>query len=68
MIAWVEEAVQSGKLAVFTFHGVGGGHGINVGREEHQKLLAWLAANRDRVWTAPFLQVMEHMSKERKRL
>jgi sialate O-acetylesterase len=67
MIAWVEEAVQAGSLAVFTFHGVGGGHSINVGREDHRKLLAWLAANRERVWTAPFLEVMEHVIAERKR-
>src|ERR1035437_376603 len=35
MIAWVEEAIRTGALAVFTFHGVGGGHNINVAREEH---------------------------------
>lgn len=67
MIAWVEEAIGAGKLAVFTFHGVGGGHGIDVGREEHRKLVAWLAANRARVWTAPFLSVMEHAAAEKAR-
>jgi len=65
MIAWVEDAVKSGSLAVFTFHGVGGGHGIDVDRQEHRKLLAWLHANRGRVWTAPFGAVMEHIVKER---
>jgi peptidoglycan-N-acetylglucosamine deacetylase len=65
MIAWAEEAVRSGSLAVFTFHGVGGGHNINVGREDHRKLLGWLAANRERVWTAPFLAVMEQVLKGR---
>jgi sialate O-acetylesterase len=68
MIAWVQEAVPSGALAVFTFHGVGGGHNINVSREEHRKLLAWLNANRDRVWTAPFFEVMQHVLAERKRI
>ena len=67
MIAWVEEAAQSGQLAVFTFHGVGGGHSINVDREEHRKLLAWLNANRERIWTAPFLEVMRHVVAERGR-
>lgn len=67
MIAWVEEAVRSGSLAVFTFHGVGGGHGIDVGREEHRKLLAWLAAHREQVWTAPFLTIMQHIEKEKAR-
>lgn len=65
MIAWVEEAIGSGSLAVFTFHGVGGGHNIDVGREDHRKLLAWLAANRERVWTAPFLAVMEHIAAQK---
>ncbi len=66
MIAWVEEALRSGSLAVFTFHGVGGGHGISIGREDHRKLLAWLAANRSRVWTAPFQTVMAHVLSVRK--
>jgi len=67
LIAWVEEAAQSGKLAVFIFHGVGGGHSINVARESHAELLKWLDAHRDRVWTAPFLKVMEHVMAERNR-
>jgi sialate O-acetylesterase len=66
MIAWVEEAARSGSLAVFIFHGVGGGHSINVAREDHRKLLEWLNTNRDRVWTAPFLKVIEHVLAERK--
>jgi peptidoglycan/xylan/chitin deacetylase (PgdA/CDA1 family) len=66
MIAWVEEAMRGGMLAVFTFHGVGGGHGINVGREEHRKLLAWLDANRARVWTAPFREIVAHIAASRR--
>lgn len=66
MIAWVEDAMRSGRLAVFTFHGVGGGHNINVAREDHRKLVEWLAANRGRVWTAPFHTVMEHVLAARK--
>jgi hypothetical protein len=68
MIAWVEQAIRDGALAVFTFHGVGGGHNINVGREDHRKLLSWLDANRSRVWTAPFREVMQHVIAERKRV
>lgn len=68
MIAWVEQAMESGSLAVFTFHGVGGGHKFDIGREDHRKLVAWLDANRGRVWTAPFVKVMEHVLAERQRL
>jgi sialate O-acetylesterase len=66
LVAWEEEAMRTGALAVFTFHGVGGGHSIDVGREDHRKLLAWLAANRDKVWTATFLEVVEHVAAKRK--
>ena len=67
MTAWVEEAMRSGSLAVFIFHGVGGGSSINVAREEHRKLLAWLHAHRQQVWIAPFRQVMEYVQAERRR-
>jgi peptidoglycan-N-acetylglucosamine deacetylase len=65
LIAWVEEAAQSGSFAVFCFHGVGGGHGINVGREEHAQLVRWLGQNRSRVWTVPFLEAMDYILRER---
>ena len=68
MIAHVEEATHSGQLVVFLFHGIGGGHDINVDREEHRKLLAWLDANRNLVWTAPFGTVMQYVKEERQRL
>jgi len=68
MIACVEQAIEAHGFAVFTFHGVGGGHSINIKRAEHQKLLAWLAANRNRVWTVPFLKLVRHIAEERGRL
>ena len=61
MIAFVKKAVDAGGLAVFMFHGVGGGHSIDVSREAHQQLLAWLAANRQTVWTDTFRSVMTHV-------
>jgi peptidoglycan-N-acetylglucosamine deacetylase len=68
MIAFVKKAVDGGGLAVVMFHGVGGGHGINVDREAHQKLLAWLDENRKLVWTDTFLNVTQHIAAERQRL
>jgi peptidoglycan/xylan/chitin deacetylase (PgdA/CDA1 family) len=67
MIAFVKKALEAGGLAVFMFHGVGGGHSIDISREAHQKLLAWLAANRQEVWTDTFRNVMTHVVAERKR-
>jgi sialate O-acetylesterase len=55
-------------MAVIMFHGVGGGHPISVSREAHRLLLAWLAANRQQVWTDTFESVMRHVISERNRL
>ena len=68
MIAFVKKAVDSGGLGVFMFHGVGGGHSLDVSREAHQRLVAWLAANRETVWTDTFRSVMTHVVAEQKRL
>jgi peptidoglycan/xylan/chitin deacetylase (PgdA/CDA1 family) len=67
MIAFVKKAVDARGLAVLLFHGVGGGHGIDVSRDAHQGLLAWLAAHRDTVWTDTFRNVMAHVVAEQKR-
>jgi peptidoglycan/xylan/chitin deacetylase (PgdA/CDA1 family) len=68
MSAFVKKAVDAGGLAVFMFHGVGGGHSINVSREAHRQLLDWLAANRQTVWTDTFRKVMTHVVAEQKRM
>jgi peptidoglycan/xylan/chitin deacetylase (PgdA/CDA1 family) len=67
MIAFVGKAVDAGGLAVFMFHGVGGGHSIDVSRGAHQQLVAWLAAKRPAVWTDTFKRVMTHVVTEQKR-
>jgi len=68
MIAFVRKAVDASGMAVFMFHGVGGGHSIDVSREAHRQLLAWLAAHRRTVWTGTFRSVMTHVVAEQKRL
>ncbi len=67
MIAFVKKAIDAGGLAIFMFHGVGGGHSINISREAHQQLLAWLDGNRKTVWTDTFKNVMTHVTAEQKR-
>jgi sialate O-acetylesterase len=66
MIAFARKAVDAGGLAVFMFHGVGGGHSISVPREAHQQLLAWLAQNKATVWTDTFRAVTAHVAGARK--
>ncbi len=67
LVAFARKAVDAGGLAVFQFHGIGG-QWISVSREAHQELLAWLAANRQTVWTGTFKQVMASVTAEQKRL
>jgi len=68
MIAFVRKATDAGGLAVFMFHGVGGGHNLDVSREAHRQLVDWLVANRKTVWTDTFRAVMAHVTAEQKRL
>lgn len=60
LIAYVEEALAKGTMAVFMFHSVGGGY-LNTSEKAHETLLEYLDAHRDRIWTAPFLEVMQYV-------
>jgi peptidoglycan/xylan/chitin deacetylase (PgdA/CDA1 family) len=59
MIDLVKKAQQSHTLLVFLFHGVGGGHNINVGLSDHSKLLHYLKQNEKNIWIAPMVDVAE---------
>jgi sialate O-acetylesterase len=63
MINLVKQAMQTHTLLVFLFHGVGGGHNINVGLQDHSKLLHYLKANEDKIWIAPMVDVAEYINK-----
>ena len=62
MIAWVKQVEASGGVGVILFHGVGGDY-LSVSAEAHQQLLDYLAARRDRIWTAPYSEVMAHIAR-----
>ncbi len=59
MIDLVKKAQQSHTLLVFLFHGVGGGHNINVGLSDHSKLLHYLKQNEKNIWIAPMVTIAE---------
>ncbi len=61
MIDLVKKAMQSHTLLVFLFHGVGGGHSINVGLSEHSQLLHFLKQNEKNIWIAPMVDVAKHI-------
>ncbi len=63
MIDLVKQAAGSNTLLVFLFHGVGGGHSIDVDLKEHSKLLHYLDQNRDEIWIATLTDVAEYIKR-----
>jgi|WetSurMetagenome_2_1015567.scaffolds.fasta_scaffold242037_1 peptidoglycan-N-acetylglucosamine deacetylase len=57
MIDLVKQAMHSNTLLVFLFHGVGGGHDINVDIKEHSKLIHFLKDNENNIWIAPLTDI-----------
>jgi peptidoglycan/xylan/chitin deacetylase (PgdA/CDA1 family) len=57
MIDLLKQAQKSHTLLVFLFHGVGGGHNLNVGLADHSKLIHYLKANEKDIWIAPMVDV-----------
>jgi len=61
MIELVKSAMQTHTLLVFLFHGVGGGHNINVDAAAHSQLLHFLKDHEKEIWIAPMVDVAEHI-------
>jgi peptidoglycan/xylan/chitin deacetylase (PgdA/CDA1 family) len=61
LISLVKQAEQSGGLVVFLFHGVGGGHNINVSSGAHTELLRYLAAGKDKIWVTTMVDAADYM-------
>ncbi|WP_133273013.1 polysaccharide deacetylase family protein [Hymenobacter radiodurans] len=59
LIDLVKKAQQSHTVLVFLFHGVGGGHSLNVDLKAHRQLLRYLKANEKDIWVAPMVEVAE---------
>ncbi len=69
LIELVKKAQASNSLLVFLFHGVGGGHSLNVALAEHNKLIRYLKQNAADIWVAPLIDVAQyakaHQSKQK---
>ena len=63
MIAAVKSATQKYKLLNIIFHGIGGDH-LSVSTEAHEKLVKFLADNRDIYWTDTYLNIMKYVNGE----
>jgi len=57
LIDLVKRAQQSHTLLVFLFHGVGGGHSLNVALAAHRQLLRYLQAHEKDIYVAPMVEV-----------
>lgn len=64
LIAYAEAAVEQGRWAVFCFHGVGGDH-LAVDADAFQGLLDHLREAGDRFWTAPLVDIADHVAAHR---
>jgi peptidoglycan/xylan/chitin deacetylase (PgdA/CDA1 family) len=62
MINLVKEAMKKNQLVVFLFHGVGGEHNLDVSLKAHRELLQFLKKNESEIWTAPFIDIAEHVA------
>jgi sialate O-acetylesterase len=67
MIGLVKQAMQTHTLLVFLFHGVGGGHNINVGLREHSELLHFIKDHEADIWVAPMVDVAEYIRQHQHR-
>jgi sialate O-acetylesterase len=57
VLRWIDEAIERGRWAVLIFHGVGGGHSINVSPQFHLEIVDHVVRHRDRLWCDTFLKV-----------
>jgi peptidoglycan/xylan/chitin deacetylase (PgdA/CDA1 family) len=61
ILAHLDTAAERGHWIVLQFHGVGGGHSMNVTRETHQAICRHLHDRRDVIWTDTFVNVAQHL-------
>ena len=58
----IEAALGKGQWIFYMFHGVGEGtHSLYIDAEEHRKLVEYLGANKDRIWTAPAVEIATYL-------
>jgi peptidoglycan/xylan/chitin deacetylase (PgdA/CDA1 family) len=63
VITSIDEAVKLGRWLVLIFHGVGGGHHINVSANFHLEIIDHIAKLRERLWCDTFVNVAEKLSR-----
>lgn len=60
----MEAILDTGGWVIYTFHGVGlGTHDHFIAEDEHLRLLDYLQAKSNQIWTAPLIDVARHLQK-----
>lgn len=60
--ALIDQTEQQAGWLILTFHGVGRGtHPSFIETDEHTALVDYLAAHRDRIWSASVLEIAKHL-------
>lgn len=65
LIRWAEMAKEEQGLLVILFHGVGGGHSINVDLRVHNDFLKYLKKHEDDYWVTTLLEASQHSLTQR---
>ena len=66
LIREVKNAMASGGLIVIQFHGVGGGHSIDIPKSEHDKFVRFLKQNEKDIWISTFLEIAQYIKEYNK--
>ncbi len=64
VIAHIERVIRRGRWAVIVFHGIGAEWNV-MDAPEFDRLIGYLANNRNRTWVAPFVEVASYVRSHR---
>lgn len=62
LIDFAKRTLEKKGLGIYLFHGIGGDY-LKVSAEDHQALVAFLAAHQHDIWIAPFDEVMAYVKR-----
>jgi hypothetical protein len=60
LVGVAEQAPAQGRWSILTFHGVNDGH-LHIDQGDLEELCAFLARNRERIWTAPVATIAQQV-------
>lgn len=61
LITWAEQAKKENAMLVILFHGVGGGHNINVDLKKHHEFVRYLKKNEKDFWVTTMVDAAQYI-------